>query len=517
MSLTDFWRSLCRRWLYVVIGALLGAGAGAALFMSTQPTYQANATVYFSVPMATTGGDLAQGGNYTQQQLASYAELATKPIVLEPVIKSLSLNETPQQLADAIVASVSANTVLTTITVTDSNPRRSAAIANAVADQLGMTVRNLAPKSAQGNPTVDYAIAGHAAVPQFPSHPKKKLDLGAGLLGGLILGIVAALTRDRLDTRVWDEGDLVDLPTVAKIPLDRRGSKRGHSPLISVRSDSSAAMAEAFRQLRTSLQFINVDHPMKIIAITSSLPEEGKSGVSANLSIAFAEAGHRVLLIDADLRRPSIAEYFGIEGVIGLTDVLAGRVDASDVIQDWGESRRLSILASGSVPPNPSELLGSVRMETLLSRFRDSYDIILIDTPPLLPVTDAAVVAVKADGALVIVRHGKTKRAEVAGSVEILGSVAATLAGVVINRVPVKHRGKDYGYYGAVTVGDGPLNPLTSSTEHLEQAQHRGDADTPVAHRGAALPDPERAMGDGEHGLHAVVDTVDQVAYASRR
>lgn len=464
MTFLEFLNSLRRRWLFVVVAVVLGGGIGTAAFVYATPMYQSSASVYFSVPMATSGNDLAQGGDYTQAQLASYAALATKPIVLQPVITELRLRTTPQKLSDFVAATVSNNTVLTTITVTNSDPHEAAVIANGVADQLGKTVRQLSPRSATGDSVVDYAIAGRAVVPQFASSPKKKIDLGAGLLGGLIIGVIAALAKDRLDTRVRDEVHLGELPALARIPFDRSSAKRGRSPLITDWADGSAR-PEAFRQLRTALQFVDVDDPMGVIAVTSSGAAEGKSGVSANLAVAFAEAGHRVLLIDADLRRPSIADYFGLEGSVGLTNILAGQVDRADVIQEWGHGRSLAILASGSVPPNPSELLGSVRMRDLLGKLRAEYDMIVIDTPPLLPVTDAAVVSVKADGVIVVARYGWTKKPAMARAVNALRSVDAKVVGAVINRAPAKGRRDGYSYYGATVRNDEPLGPLPDVIE----------------------------------------------------
>ncbi|GAB3920800.1 hypothetical protein GCM10027613_27320 [Microlunatus endophyticus] len=381
------------------------------------------------------------------------------------------------------------DTVLTTITVSNTNPKQAAAIANAVAEQLGKTVRQLSPKSAQGEPVVDFAIAGRAAVPQYPYSPKKKIDLGGGFLGGLIIGMVAAIARDRLDTRIRDAAQLGSLPGLGRIPFDRSAARRGRSPLITDWRDGSER-AEAFRKLRTALQFVDVDHPLGVIAVTSSSAAEGKSGVSANLAVAFAEAGHRVVLLDADLRRPSIADYFGVEGAVGLTNVLARQVEPSDVIQSWGDTDRLSIMSAGSIPPNPSELLGSSRMEDLLAKLRAEYDIVLIDTPPLLPVTDAAVISVKVDGVVMIARYGRTKKPAIAHAIGALNAVDAHVVGVVINRVPRKRRRDGYNYYRAQGKSGSGTGTIL------------GSAESPVAHRSpehAAAGDSRRVTESAIH------------------
>lgn len=504
MNISEFLHILRRRWAYVVLSVVLGGGLGAAAFLTATPQYRSSATVYFSVPLASSAGDLAQGSDYAQQQLMSYAELATQPMVLNPVIDQLKLSESPQVLAGAVTAVASNNTVLITISATDPSAQRAAIIANAVADELGQTVRNLSPRSQTDHATVDYAIAGRAVPAEFPKSPKKKVDLGAGVLGGLIIGLLAALARDRLDTRIWSEDDLPDIPTLGKIPLQKSATKSGASPLIIDWTEQSSR-GEAFRHLRTSLQFVDVDHPIRTITVTSSVAGEGKSGVASNLAVAFADAGHRVLLIDADLRRPAIAEYFGIEGVIGLTNVLAGQVSVDEVVHQWGNSRRLTILPSGFVPPNPSELLGSNRMAALMDGFRDRYDIVLIDTPPLLPVTDAAVLSAHSDGTVIIARYGKTRKAEIQRSAAALEAVDARVVGAIINRVPVKRRGGGHGYYGLPNPDAGPLAPIldvvgngaANVDPELVDSATAGGSDEGAARRATPATDEAKATSLG--------------------
>lgn len=469
MSFVEFLQSLRRRWLYVVVAVVLGGAIGVAAILTATPQYKASATVYFSVPVATSANDLAQGGNYAQQQLMSYAELATKPIVIDPVIDQLDLNETAQELAGSVSAVASNDTVLITISASDPSARTAAAIANAVADQLGTTVTKLSPKSADNTPTVDYAIAGRAVPPPYTSSPKKKIDLGAGLLAGLIIGVLAALGRDRIDNRIWDESDIGALTALGTIPFDKSAEKT-RSPLIADWLEGTPR-TEAFRQLRTALQFVDVDHPMRLITVTSSTAAEGKTGVSSNLAVVFAEAGHRVLLIDADLRRPAVAHYFGIDGSVGLTNVLAGQVQVDEAIHAWGH-RQMSVLPSGSTPPNPSELLGSERMVRLLADLKEQYDVIIVDTPPLLPVTDAALMAANSDGVLLLARHGKTRRNELERTAQALIGVDAKIIGVVLNRVPRRSR-QEEGNYGATGAA-----ATVSERAASKDAKHVAEIDT---------------------------------------
>jgi capsular exopolysaccharide synthesis family protein len=230
-------------------------------------------------------------------------------------------------------------------------------------------------------------------------------------------------------------------PLLGRIPFDRRIRD---APLV-IQDDTHSIRAEAFRQLRTNLQFIDVERPIQVLVVTSSVASEGKSALSANLALAMVAANRRVLVIEADFRRPRLADYFGLERAVGLTDVLAGRVDVEDVLQPWGTDG-LVILPSGQLPPNPSELLGSEAMARLLERFRSDFDMIIIDTPPLLPVTDAAVLASSVDGVVLVSRCSKTTTSQVKQAAGSLTAVGARLLGCVLNMKPT--RGADaYTYY----------------------------------------------------------------------
>ena len=216
-----------------------------------------------------------------------------------------------------------------------------------------------------------------------------------------------------------------------------RDPKIVSSPLV-IYGDPQAPLAEAFRQLRTNVQFMDVDTEHKVILVTSASSGEGKSTTVCNLGLALAEAGTSVLIIDADLRRPSVARCLGVDGSIGLTNVLVNRVPVERAVQPLAPA--LDVLPSGLLPPNPSELLGSERMVNLLLALRGSYDVILIDTSPLLPVTDAAVLAPRADGVLVVVRHGRTTVQDLQSARSALDAVSARVLGSVLTMAA--HTGK---------------------------------------------------------------------------
>ena len=271
-----------------------------------------------------------------------------------------------------------------------------------------------------------------------------------GALVGLAIGIGIAVLRGVLDTRIHSLHDLAqvtDKPMLGGIALDPDASTR---PLI-VHADPRNPRAESFRSLRTNLQFVNVEGGPRSFVISSAGPGEGKSTTTANLAISLAETGAKRR---PDRRRPAPAEARRLLSasrvVSGLTDVLIGRAELVDVLQKWGRGY-LYVLPAGRIPPNPSELLGSAAMAKLLEKLTAQFDYVLIDAPPLLLVTDAAVVSKLAGGAILVAASGSTKKQELAGAVRALESIGSRLVGIVVTMLPTK--GPDSYGYGNYTYG----------------------------------------------------------------
>lgn len=215
--------------------------------------------------------------------------------------------------------------------------------------------------------------------------------------------------------------------------------------LDSSRDGDPTHSAEAFRKLRTNLAFMDVDHPPRVIVMTSPQSGDGKSTLAANLAVAIAASDQAVVLIDADLRRPSVAESFGLVEGAGLTDVLIGRATFEDVAQRSARHPDLQVLAAGGIPPNPSEMVGSRAMRTLLAKLAEDH-IVIVDAPPLLPVTDAALLTASADGALIVILAGKTLDTDLQSAVRHLDAVNGRALGVILNKV--SSRDSASGYYG---------------------------------------------------------------------
>ncbi|WP_062521707.1 polysaccharide biosynthesis tyrosine autokinase [Demequina silvatica] len=447
MELQDYLRILRKNWIMIVLLMLVGAGAGLTYSMLATPTYAASAKVFVSTSAGSTVADLAQGNSFTQQRVKTYADLINTAAVLQPTIDDLHLDLSVADLRAKVAATSPLNTSVIDIAVTDSDPVFAASLATESANQLIHVVEGIETTDAAEGSPVSLTVVQEAEVPVQPVSPKKTLNVALGLLLGLALGVGIALLRTTLDTRIRGERDLeriTDVPVLGGIVFDPKAKQR---PLL-VHEDARSPRAESFRTLRTNLQFLDTERSSRSFVVTSSIPSEGKSTTSANLAITLADAGARVLLVGADLRRPKMAQYMGIEAGVGLTDVLIGRLDIDSAIQRWGRSE-LYLLPAGSIPPNPSELLGSSRMDELIKQLDSKFDVVLYDAPPLLPVTDAAVLAKLVGGAVVIVAAGKTHAPQLDSALQSLETVGAHVSGLVLSMLP--SRGPDaygYGRYG---------------------------------------------------------------------
>lgn len=474
MEFQDYLSIVRKRWVSILLITILVVAGAVAATMAATPMYQARSQVYVSVRTSGTTSDLLQGSNFTQRQVSSYAELATTPRVLVPVIEHLDLPTTPDVLAGSISVSSPLDSSLIDIRVTSPDPRTASDVANSTADNLASEVSDLERPEGGVSP-VQISTVRNASPPTSPSSPNGPRNLALGVVLGLALGFGVAVLREVLDTRVRTEDDIrnvTETSVIASIPRDDDAELH---PLI-VQVNPHSQRAEALRRLRTNLQFLDVSGGPQMFVVTSALPVEGKSTTTINLAIALADAGSRVALVDADLRRPSVSKYLGIEGKVGLTTVLIGRATLDDVVQPWGNGK-LHVLPSGQVPPNPSELLGSKAMAQVLTQLAAKYDVVLIDTPPLLPVTDAAILARLTSGALVVVSADKLHRNQLRESLGSLETVGARILGIVLNRVARKPSDA-YTYYDYTPDGSESTNGSNPARRGVPTTTGR----IPVAH-----------------------------------
>ena len=451
MELLQYWRLIIQNRLIISLCTLVSFIAAIVITFTTTPTYQAKSQIFVSTPASTVDiSALATGSSFSQQRVKSYAQIINSPLTLAPVVQELNLSITPEELSEMVSASAPLDTVLIVLTVTDTDPQRAADIANAVAKQFGVTVANLELQGIGSDSPVKVSTVLNAVPADSPASPKKAINLILGLLLGFGLGFGLASLRRLLDNTIKNEDDLQGTPLLAAIGFDVLAKEK---PLVT-QIGRYSARTEAFRTLRTNLQFLRPDSHPQVIVFTSALPGEGKTTSAINLAISLVQAGAKTILVEADLRRPKIPAYLEFANTDeGLSELISGQkklttASLKSLIRKE-ESTGLKVLLSGKVPPNPSELLGSAKFDELISMLRKQFEYVIIDCPPLLPVTDAAVVAAKADGAVLVVHAGVTKKPHFIGSRDAMAAVGSTILGVVLNKIPEASLEYEYGYrYG---------------------------------------------------------------------
>ncbi|HLU58258.1 MAG TPA: polysaccharide biosynthesis tyrosine autokinase [Pseudonocardia sp.] len=439
-------QALRERWALVVLCVLLGLlGAGAATYLVPRQ-YAADVTLYVALQgQATTPEDAYEANELAKERALSYAPLLTDERITQPVIDRLGLTMTTGQLEEAITVTVEPETTVISAAVRAGTPQQAADIANALAAEFGGLVEQLEqpigeppapPPPGQPAPSaVEPARIGiqtirNATPVDTPVSPDVPFNLALGAALGLVVGVGGVLVRAARDRSVRSGEvlqELTQVPVLAEVPHDRRAATR---PLL-VDDPYSSPRAEAFRRLRTSLQFLGGARGRGVLVVTSPRIGEGTSTTAVNLAITLAEAGNRVLLVDANLRDPGVADYLGSDSVPGLADVLAGRMVWPYARQPWSRGG-FDVLPAGSTAHDHSQLLSSFGLADLFDDLRGHYHFIVVDTPALLPVSDAAAVAARADGVVLVVQHGQTTQDQVDAALASLRAVSARLLGTVL-------------------------------------------------------------------------------------
>jgi capsular exopolysaccharide synthesis family protein len=316
-----------------------------------------------------------------------------------------------------------------------------------------------------------------AQTPLSPSSPKPTKNGLLGLAAGLILGLAAAFLRESLDDAVNSKEmaeEFGGATVIAAVPMVNSWKKRNKPLVVSLARPMSPA-AEAYRSLRTSLQFARQERDLGIILVTSPAAAEGKTSTLSNLGAMFAQAGERVVLVSCDLRKPRLGEFFGLDEQAGLTTAILGERPLEDLIQPVPGDSNLWMLPSGQPPPNPAELLSGMRAQQIFSTLRELFDLVLIDSPPVLPVTDAVVLSKIVDATVLVVAAGQTSRGDLQRAAEKLGQVNAHITGIVLNET-TRQGGYGYGYqygYGGTYVSDLALPAVPAQLNGNSATAHR--------------------------------------------
>ena len=481
-----------RKW-WIAIAAILGLAASVALSVRQPDQYAATAQILVQPSGASTalGGALsavtptdvqtdvqlltsAQVEHAVSRRLGSSPSVSAAEIAQTNVIAISAISRSPARAAliantyakafvnlqqDVAIKELTAvelqlRTQIRTLGTRISNLHGQSSAASkqlVLLNQQAVLREQLAQMQVSGAVTTGgVEIVTPALAPGSPSSPKPLQDGLLGLAAGLILGIGGAFLRDSFDDTLSSKEaaeQLSGAPVLALVPMITSWKKRKKPFVVSVSRPLSPS-SEAYRSLRTSLQFIRQDHLLRTLVVTSPAAREGKTSTVANLGIVFAQAGERVVLVSCDLRRPRLGQFFGLDEQAGLTTVLLGEQSLTDVVQPVPGHDTLWLLGSGRLPANPAELLSGPAARAMFATLRAEFDLVIIDSAPVLPVTDAALLSKDADGTLMVVASGQTKRIELRRATEKLAQVNATVIGTLLNET-TRQTGDGYGYgYG---------------------------------------------------------------------
>jgi len=442
--------SVIRRWLWLIVGCVLLGTVGAFVITSLMPpVYSASATLLVSAASGATASDY--NAIFASERLVlTYSQMLNGRLVLEAVIARLGLAETPDELAKRVEVIPVNNTQLIRLNVEHTDPDRAALIANTMAETFIAQIQALKQAREQGN--VKVTIAEEARVPEKPI-PRRTLYTTLTALVSAILALGAAFLLESLDDTIKSSDDVSRVLGLSTVGTIGRLAK-GQEELVIVAKPRSP-IAETFRMLCANIRFLSMDKPLRVLLVTSPGPREGKSFAAANLAAAMAQTGLRVATVDADLHCPRLHQLFGLDvptddngksAPWGLTgSLLTGCTDGKLCST---QTEGLMVLPSGELPPNPVEMMGSQRMRKLLGDLAQQVDIVVIDSPPVLAVSDVVALAPAVDGVLLVVQASRTPRGPAQRAAQSLRQVGANLIGVVLNAVsPDKGGYYDYQRY----------------------------------------------------------------------
>ena len=462
MTILEFFRTTRANLWLLIIGIIVGAAAGFG-YASLQPkVYAASSSGYVTVGESGTV-DVLSGSTAAKERARSYAAIVSSEAVAQKIKQNTpELSLSTGQIRSSLTATAGDNAALITVSAQASSPKNAQLLANsalqATADYIKEIEQN--PGNAQAlvngdsnaaatppanSNTVRVIPLNNASVNPPLVSPNYQQNTLVGAVVGLVVVYAAIFLRRALDQRIRTRDDATKATGASILGVLPVSEDLNEENIVNGDTDDHIAQ-ESIRQLRTNLRFVNVDTPPRSFIVTSAVPGEGKSTVSLSLARSLADAGSPVILIDADLRRPTVAKKLKLDAKVGLTQVLAGQVEIANAVHQLGDSN-LFVLPAGRIPPNPSELLGSDKMRQLIKELSEEF-IVVVDVPPLLPVTDASLLSHSVDGVILVGSIGRSHREQMTEASSILKKVNANLFGLVLNRAPRKGLGNSYYGFG---------------------------------------------------------------------
>lgn len=478
---------LREQWRTALIATLILMGGAIVLVSLERPEYEASASVFVQTGTGTSVDERSEAADYASRQIASYTSLVTTPLVLDPVIANLDLDTTAETLATTISADVPQDTLLLTISVRASGPEEASEIANAVARSLRMQVANI--EASSGPAAFHLTTVAPAVAPDRPSSPNVPLSLAVGALIALLAGAAVAILRGLLDDSVRGPQDLAaltDLPVLATIP-EHRGPHSAMLPFSA--AEPQGRFAESHRELRTNLRYLEVRSRLRSILVTSTSRREGTSTTALSLASSLARDGQRVLLIDANLRSPSLGPCLGLARRAGLTTALLDQATVEDLVQPTSLAG-LSVLTSGPLPQNPGSLLDSTPMALLLKAASARYDSVIVDAPPALTLNDSTALAQQVSGTLLVVGSGRVRRRQLLHTLRRLQLARAPLLGIALTRTSRTELGTRAGSHFAPPAPDRPLTAAAVGEAHRPTGRRRRHTGTGAGSPSSTTHDP---------------------------
>lgn len=471
-----------RRWWWLVFSAAILGGV-AAFLVSTRitPTYEARTTLL--VVQRQNEGVVQLNDLQTAERLANtFSRLVTLRPVLDRSIQEGSLPFDATELEKRVGVTNPRGTQLLEVTARASNADLAARMSNTVARAF-ISSNEAALTSRPGQ----VSVVEEALPPRDPVSPRPLVNAALGVLLLAVAAVAVIVAGEYLDDTVKSGEDAVErtgLPILARI--EQFGRLNNAREQLQAANRPRSTIAEAYRAARTNLSYaIDLGHDRRLVLVTSPGPGEGKTTTTANLAVVFGLAGHRVCVVDTDLRRPTIHKVFGIDNTKGLTTLLLAREPDIDRTIVRSLYTNVTVLPSGPLPPNPSELLGSARMQEILDGLRERFDVVLMDSPPALVVTDASVLGMLADGLVIVARAGKTRMGELQATITELAQTGRPIAGLMLNRVSTRDSG--YYYYYQYGRGYGAEEVQESGAPRLRlQDLTRGGSDEDTRPTGTA-------------------------------